>query len=270
MADVPIVIRGLQKRYGDRGVAVQALVDVDLVLQAGEFVSLVGPSGCGKSTLLRIVAGIVQPSEGEVLVLGQSAEQARRQRAVSFVFQNPVMLPWRKTIDNVGFALEVLGAPRRNREARARDAMALVGLQGFEQALPDQLSGGMRQRAALARALTLQPRVLLMDEPFGALDELTRERLNVELLRVLAGSPAAVLLVTHSIEEAVLLSDRIIVMTPRPGRIGAEIPIDLPRPRLPTLRQTPAFVAYAARVRELLYAYELAAEERPSGALAGA
>src|SRR5260370_4415671 len=225
MVDVPIVIRGLQKRYGDRGVAVQALVDVDLVLQAGEFVSLVGPSGCGKSTLLRIVAGIVQPSEGEVKVLGQSAEQARQQRAVSFVFQNPVMLPCRKTLDNVGFALELLGAPRRDREARAREAMALVGLQDFEHALPDQLSGGMRQRAALARALTLQPRVLLMDEPFGALDELTRERLNVELLRVLTESPAAVLLVTHSIEEAVLLSDPILAMPPPPPRISPQIPI---------------------------------------------
>jgi NitT/TauT family transport system ATP-binding protein len=230
-----------------------AVDDVSLDVGPGELVSLIGPSGCGKSTLLRLVADILQPTDGRIEVDGVSPQQARRRHAFSFVFQNPVMFPWLNLLENVEFALQIIGSKRETRTAIARELIALVGLDGFEDAMPNQLSGGMRQRAAIARALTMRPDLLLMDEPFGALDEITRERMNFELLRILAQTGAAVLFVTHSIDEAVILSDRILVMTSRPGRIRSVIPIDLPKPRRPADRYAPDFVETTLIVRKALH-----------------
>jgi NitT/TauT family transport system ATP-binding protein len=230
-----------------------ALEDVSLELQAGEFVSLIGPSGCGKSTLLRLIADILVPIAGHIEVAGLSPREARRRHAYSFVFQNPTLFPWLTLQQNVEFALSIVGSSATVRHSTARHLIELVGLGGFEEALPSQLSGGMRQRAAIARALTLEPNLLLMDEPFGALDEITRERMNLELLRILRQTGASVLFVTHSIDEAVILSDRILVMTPRPGRIRAEIPIELAKPREAATRFQPAFVETTIAVRRALY-----------------
>lgn len=244
----------LEMTYRSRGVSVQALAPLSFAVPRGQFVSLIGPSGCGKSTLLRLIADIVRPTGGQLWVEGLAPTEARRRRVYSFVFQNPVLLPWRPLLDNVQFGLEVIGLPPSERRARARDLIRLVGLEGFEQAAPHQLSGGMRQRAAIARALTLNPALLLMDEPFGALDEITRERMNFELLRILAQTGATVLFVTHSIDEAVILSDRVLVMTPRPGALSADIDIDLPRPRDPRMRDSDHFIRLCRQVREALYA----------------
>jgi NitT/TauT family transport system ATP-binding protein len=213
------------RRFG----AVQALDRVSLRVQAGEFVSVVGPSGCGKSTLLEILGGLLTPDAGEVVVAGEHVQGPRDSTAI--VFQEVSTLPWRSVLDNVAFALEVKKSPRRQRREKAQELIDLVGLSGFERHYPGQLSGGMRQRVAIARSLTLEPDLILADEPFGALDEQTRLMLSLELLRIVDRLGCGVLLITHSIQEAILLSDRVLVMSARPGRILDEVDVGLPRPR---------------------------------------
>jgi NitT/TauT family transport system ATP-binding protein len=214
-----IALDRVSKTYASQAGDTEALQDVSLAVERGEFVSLIGPSGCGKSTLLRIVGDLVTPSTGSVTVNGKQAEAARLDRDYGIVFQAPVLYDWRTVEANVGLPLEVIGRPRSERNQRVRALLRLVGLDGFRRHYPWQLSGGMQQRAAIARALVTNPAILLMDEPFGALDEMTRERLNGELLNLCRETGATVLFVTHSIGEAVFLSSRVVVLTPRPGRI---------------------------------------------------
>jgi len=222
--------------------AVHALDRFSLEVWPREFVSFIGPSGCGKSTLLRIVADLISPSAGLALIDGKLPNVSRLAREVGFVFQDAALLEWRSILDNVLLPLELAGVPAREREDRSRELISLVGLSGFEAAWPRQLSGGMRQRASIARALATRPRVLLMDEPFGALDQITRDRLNMELVRITESTESTVLFVTHSIREAVLLSDRVVVVSPRPGRIVAVMDVDLPRPRSLATRDNPRYL----------------------------
>lgn len=222
--------------------SLQALENVSLQINEREFVSLIGPSGCGKSTLLRIISDLIQPTDGTAEIDGSAPREARLARKIGFVFQDAALLEWRTILDNVALPLELAGVDAEERTARSRELIDLVGLSGFENAWPRQLSGGMKQRAAIARALATKPRVLLMDEPFGALDQITRDRLNIELVRITEATQATVLFVTHSIREAVLLSDRAVVMSPRPGQIVADISIDLPRPRSLATRDEPRYV----------------------------
>ena len=229
-----------------------ALQDVSLRIAPGEFVSLIGPSGSGKSTLLRIIGDLIPPSEGQVQVNGKSPRAARRARDYGIVFQSPVLYDWRTVRRNVELPLEVMGYPRREWTPRAGRMLELVGLQQFREHYPWQLSGGMQQRVAIARALAFSPPILLMDEPFGALDELTRERMNQELLTIWAQTQNTVVFVTHSIPEAVFLSSRVVVLTPRPGRIEAIVPIDLPHPRNAGTRRDPRFFDLITRVRSAL------------------
>lgn len=227
-----VTIAGVDLVYELRGGApVQALRAIDLSVAEGSFVSLIGPSGCGKSTLLRIVGDLLSPTAGRVAIGGRTPREARLKREIGFVFQEAALLDWRRIRDNIALPLELRGVDRATRFAKADELIRLVGLDGFQDAWPRQLSGGMRQRAAIARALSTDPRLLLLDEPFGALDQITRDRLNMELARIHEITGITVVLVTHSIREAVLLSDRIVVMTPRPGRISRIIEVDLPRPR---------------------------------------
>lgn len=228
---------------------VDALTNVSLSVRPGEFISLIGPSGCGKSTLLRLAADLIAPTIGTVTVLSQAPAAARRARSFSMVFQDPALLPWRTVQQNVELPLELAHRPVHERRAAAEANIALVGLAGFERSRPAQLSGGMRQRASIARALTLQPQLLLMDEPFAAVDEITRDRLNLELLDIWQRTGAAILFVTHSIEEAVFLSDRVVVLTARPGTVCEEIPIDLPRPRALLTKRTQAAFQLTSRAR---------------------
>ncbi len=220
---------------------VQALDHVSLEVRPREFVSLIGPSGCGKSTMLRVISDLITPTGGIALVDGEPPRKARLARDIGFVFQDAALLEWRSILDNVLLPLEIAGVPARERESRSRELIELVGLNGFEAARPRQLSGGMRQRASIARALSTRPRVLLMDEPFGAVDQITRDRLNMELVQITEKTNATVLFVTHSISEAVLLSDRVVVMSPRPGRILSVIDINLPRPRSLATRDDPHY-----------------------------
>ncbi len=221
---------------------VQALDNVSLDIKAQEFVSLIGPSGCGKSTLLRVISDLMAPSQGSAHIAGREPREARLAREIGFVFQDAALLEWRTILENVVLPLELAGVSVAERESRSRDLIKLVGLSGFERAWPRQLSGGMRQRAAIARALATRPRVLLMDEPFGALDQITRDRLNMELVWITEATRATVLFVTHSIREAVLLSDRVVVMSPRPGRVVSIIDIVLPRPRTLGTRDDPRYI----------------------------
>lgn len=257
-----IEVRNLRKAYRSRRGSTVALERCDLTVQPGEWVSLIGTSGCGKSTLLRVLANIIEPTSGSVSMGGLSPVEARKRRLFALVSQHSVLLPWRRLIENVELGLEVMHVDRRERERRAREAVELVGLAGFERAYPAELSGGMRQRAAIARALTLRPQVLLMDEPFGALDELTREYLNFELLRILEETRATFVLVTHSITEAVIMSDAAVVMSPRPGRIVARIPVGFGRHRTPAIRDAPGFTATEHELRHALLGRS--AEERLS------
>ena len=252
----PVVrIQGVDKVFTarDRGQTV-ALQGIDLDIMPGEFVSLIGPSGCGKSTLLRIIGDLVQPTRGEVLVNGKSAEQARRDRDYGVVFQSPVLFDWRSVEDNVKLPLEILGKPKAWRTQRAKEMLDLVELGDFTRHMPYQLSGGMQQRVAIARALSFEPRILLMDEPFGALDEMTRERMNDEVLRIWEQTGTTIVFVTHSIPEAVYLSSRVVVMSARPGQITKIVDIDVPRPRGDASRETDRYFARITEVREALRA----------------
>jgi NitT/TauT family transport system ATP-binding protein len=228
---------------------VEALSKVDLQVAAGDFVSLIGPSGCGKTTLLRVIADLEQPTAGTVLVNGVSPHEARVRRQYGYVFQAPALYPWRTVERNVMLPLEVMGFDASERKERARRYLELVNLSGFERKFPWQLSGGMQQRASIARALCFDPALLLMDEPFGALDEIVRDHLNEQLLRLWVNTGKTVIFVTHSIPEAVFLSTKIVVMSPRPGRIIDVITCDLPRDRTLEFRETPEFLKIAQRVR---------------------
>jgi NitT/TauT family transport system ATP-binding protein len=228
---------------------VEALSGVNLQIAQGEFVSFIGPSGCGKTTLLRLIADLEQPTAGTLLINGMSAEEARRNRAYGYVFQAPALYPWRTIEKNVMLPLEVMDFPAEERRERAKRYLALVNLSGFERKFPWQLSGGMQQRASIARALSFDPALLLMDEPFGALDEISRDHLNEQLLRLWDKTDKTVVFVTHSIPEAVFLSTRIVVMSPRPGRIIDIIDCDFPRDRSLDIRDTPEFIEIAHRVR---------------------
>ena len=234
-----------------------ALQDVALELQDGEFLSLIGPSGCGKSTLLRLVAGLIEPSVGSIAISGESPARARARRELGFVFQEPTLLPWRTALENVTLLLEVA---RRGTAAERRrhglELLELVGLSDFADAHPAKLSGGMQRRVGIARALALDPSILLLDEPFGALDEITRQRMNMELLRIWTQRRTTALMVTHNVGEAVFLSDRVLVMGTNPGRIVAEVSIDLPRPRQLHLLQDPRFFAFSAQLTSLLFGDE--------------
>ena len=229
-----------------------ALTGIDLAIERGEFVSLIGPSGCGKSTLLRIIGDLIEPSDGSVTVNGKAAHQARLDRDYGIVFQNAVLYDWRTVSKNISLPLEMLGWDRTRRATRIEEMLELVELTGFENHHPWQLSGGMQQRVSIARALSFSPALLLMDEPFGALDEMTRERLNMELLRIWEETGSTIVFVTHSISEAVFLSTRVVVMSPRPGRISDLLEIDLPQPRTAALREDPRFFELVTALRESL------------------
>ena len=250
---VAVECRDLTVRFMSERRAVTALESVSFTVGEGSFLTLLGPSGCGKSTLLRVIADIVQPSSGSVRVLGGTPAAARRNRQIGFVFQDAALLPWRSALDNVRLPLEVGG--RREPPPGSMDPealLALVGLAGWEKALPHELSGGMRQRVSIARALLGGPRVLLMDEPFGALDEITRDRLNEELLRIWRETGTTIVFVTHSIYEAAFLGQQVLILAAHPGRVREIVAIDLPEPRRLSFRETPDFTARAAHLRAVL------------------
>ncbi len=253
--DAAVRVRGLNRVFAaKRGPGVQALADVDLDVAPGEFVSLIGPSGCGKSTLLRLIADLDTPTSGELTVFGKSPRRARLDQDYGIAFQQAGLLPWRTVAANIELPLKLHGADRSTRHGRVQELVELIGLQDFAGSYPDQLSGGMQQRVAIARALAESPRLLLMDEPFGALDEMTRERMQDELVRICAETRAAVVFVTHSIPEAVFLSDRVVVMSPRPGRISDTVAVNVAdAARDDALREDDAFFRGVAAVREALH-----------------
>jgi len=258
----PVVrISGVDKTFTAGGrVVTTALSGIDLEIGRGEFVSLIGPSGCGKSTLLRVIGDLTSPTRGTVEVNGKAAHSARLGREYGMVFQAPVLFEWRTVEENVKLPLELLGMDRSERDARARTMLDLVELADFTRHRPYQLSGGMQQRVAIARALALEPAILLMDEPFGALDEMTRERMNTEVLRIWQQTGTTVVFVTHSIPEAVFLSTRVVVMSARPGRITRVVDVPLPHPRNEETREDPRYFRLVTEVREAL---------RAGGGLAG-
>lgn len=248
-----VSIQAVNKIFGKAGAnQTVALQDIALYIEQGEFVSLIGPSGCGKSTLLRIIGDLISPTNGTVLVNGKPAPQARIDRDYGIVFQAPVLFDWRSVEKNVQLPLEIMGKSASERAERANQMLELVELNGFQKHYPYQLSGGMQQRVSIARALSFNPQLLLMDEPFGALDEITRERLNAELLDIWSRTKTTIVFVTHSIPEAVFLSTRVVVMSARPGRITQIIPIDLPQPRNFDTRESPRYYELITRVREAL------------------
>jgi NitT/TauT family transport system ATP-binding protein len=249
-ARVAVAIEGLTKTF-PRG-NVTALESIDLQIESGEFISLIGPSGCGKSTLLRVIGDLIEPTTGSVSINGKPASRARADREYGIVFQDAVLFDWRSVAKNISLPLEMLGWDRARRAARVQEMLELVELGGFGDHDPWQLSGGMQQRVSIARALAFEPALLLMDEPFGALDEMTRERLNLELLAIWQQLRSTVVFVTHSISEAVFLSSRVVVMSPRPGRISGVVPVDLPYPRTVETREQPRFFELVTQVRELL------------------
>jgi NitT/TauT family transport system ATP-binding protein len=229
-----------------------ALESISLEVRPKEFLCIIGPSGCGKSTILGLTAGLLKPSQGEVLIDGGSIEQARGAHQIGLVFQDAVLLPWRTVRENVALPLEVLQLPKSERARKIDTVLELVRLDGFDNRFPHELSGGMRQRLGIARALSFDPQILLMDEPFGALDAITRDKMSIELLRIWEQRQKTVIFVTHSISEAAFLSDRVVVMTPRPGRIRSIIENSLPRPRTLAMRDAPEFIALSRRLRDML------------------
>jgi NitT/TauT family transport system ATP-binding protein len=252
-------IKNGDKIYKARGRALKAVDNVSLELREGEFVSIVGPSGCGKSTLMMMVAGLVPVSSGEIAIKGDAVRKPYTD--VGVIFQRDALLEWRTVLNNVLLQIDVRGLPRSKYETSARALLARVGLAGFENSYPWELSGGMRQRAALCRGLIHDPSLLLMDEPFGALDALTREQMNLDLQRIWLANRKTMLFITHSIWEAIFLADRVAVMSPRPGRIATIIDIELPRPRRLSVRESKQFGAYAALIREQFQAFGLLNED---------
>jgi NitT/TauT family transport system ATP-binding protein len=247
-----ITLENVGKVFRTRRATVRALDGIQLSIRDKEFVCLIGPSGCGKSTILSLIAGLMKPTSGALMIDGKSIDAARQAHQIGLVFQDAVLLPWRTAHENVSLPLEVLKFPRSERAERIKAVIDLVGLSGFEQRFPHELSGGMRQRLGIARALSFDPQVLLMDEPFGALDAITRDNMSMELLRIWEQRQKTVVFVTHSISEAVLLSDRVVVLTPRPGRMSATIDNPLPRPRPLHMRDSPQFIALSRQLRNLL------------------
>jgi NitT/TauT family transport system ATP-binding protein len=247
-----IELRNVSKIFETGQSKVHALQSVDLSILNKEFVCILGPSGCGKSTILGMIAGLIAPDAGSVSIENGPVDEARSSRRIGLVFQDAVLLPWRTVAENVALPLEVLKLPRHERETKIRDVLELVKLEGFESRFPHELSGGMRQRLGIARALSFDPPVLLMDEPFGALDAITRDKMSIELLRIWEQRQKTVVFVTHSISEAALLSDRVVVMTPRPGRIAEIVDNPLPRPRPLQIRDSAEFIALSRKLRELL------------------
>ena len=254
MSNTVISTSNLDLTFQTADSPVHALSDINLDIEKGEFVSLIGPSGCGKTTLLRVIADLEQPTGGSITVNGMTPKQARLARAYGYVFQAAALFPWRTIAANIALPLEVMGIAKAEQEKRITDNLALVDLTGFEKKFPWQLSGGMQQRASIARALAVQPDMLLMDEPFGALDEIVRDHLNEQLLKLWAATQKTIVFVTHSIPEAVFLSTKIVVMSPRPGRIHEIIDCDLSTERPLEIRETPEFLAIAQRVRDGLKA----------------
>jgi NitT/TauT family transport system ATP-binding protein len=245
-----IVVSNLEKTYATRGRAqVHALAGISVEVGAGEFITIVGQSGCGKTTLLKILAGLLPRSAGSVTLRGRLVDGPSRD--IGIVFQDPVLLPWRTVFDNVMLPVEVLGLDRKSSGSRAMDLLGLVGLEGFEDKSPHELSGGMRQRVAIARSLVHDPSLLLMDEPFGALDAMTREFMNLELLRIWEESGKTIVFITHSIPEAAFLADRVVVMSARPGRIQEIVDVRLPRPRDLDMMASDEFGVYTRRIRHL-------------------
>ncbi len=251
--DRPVVeVIGAGKRYGTAAAGVVALDGIDLAIGQGEFVSLIGPSGCGKSTLLRLIGDLTSPTTGEIRVNGKTPRRARLDRDYGMVFQAPVLMDWRTVEKNVQLPLEIMGFPAAERARRAADLLDLVELGEFARRYPWQLSGGMQQRVAIARALAFDPKLLLMDEPFGALDEMTRERMNLELMHLWRRLGTTIVFVTHSIPEALFLSTRVVVMSPRPGRVAKIVTIDLPQPRTVETREEQRYFDLVIEVREAL------------------
>ena len=247
-----VACRGVGVRFYTDRRSVTALSGIDLDVARGEFLTLLGPSGCGKSTLLRALADLVPVSGGEIRILGDTAEAARRRRDIGFVFQDPALLPWRTSLQNVALPLEVADGAKHRGKATPIELLELVGLEGWEHAYPHELSGGMRQRVSLARALVSDPKILLMDEPFGALDEITRDRLNEELRRVWRETGTTILFVTHSIYEAAFLGQRVLMLASNPGRVREIVKVELPEARALAIRETVEFVELAAYLRRVL------------------
>ncbi|TMI02981.1 MAG: ABC transporter ATP-binding protein [Betaproteobacteria bacterium] len=246
-----ITVRNVSKTFSTEGtVALEALREVSVEILPGQFVAFVGPSGCGKSTLLKLIGGLLEPSSGHISV--GASQVTGPSRGIGVMFQTPVLFPWRTVLENVLLPIEVFGLERRAATEKARDILRLVGLEGREGAYPRELSGGMQQRAALSRVLVIDPSIILMDEPFGALDEFTRERMNLELLRIWQERGQTIVFVTHSISEAVFLADRVVVMDTAPGRVLAVVDVPLPRPRSIDLMKSPEFAGKAFEVREYL------------------
>ena len=253
-ATAPVVVEaaGIGKVFGTGDGAVTALESVDMTIRQGEFVSLIGPSGCGKSTLLRLIGDLTQPTSGTLSINGKPASRARLDRDYGMVFQAPVLMDWRTITKNIELPLEIMGYPADERRRRATELLKLVELEAFADRHPWQLSGGMQQRVAIARALSFDPKLLLMDEPFGALDEMTRERMNAELMSIWRRTGTTIVFVTHSIPEAVFLSTRVVVMSARPGRIAQVVDIDLPDERSFETRESERYFRLVTRVREAL------------------
>lgn len=248
-----IVVKDVNKTFQLQTSSLKVLDGMSFEVEDCEFVSIIGPSGCRKSTILRLIADIIPVTKGEIKLHGLTPSEARKKQLFSFVFQDPVLLPWRSCLKNVELPLEMMSSQERKKyDGKAMELLKLVGLDGFEKVNPSQLSGGMKQRAAIARALLQNPSILLMDEPFGALDEITRDKMNLELLRIWHEIKTAVLFVTHSIDEAVFLSDRVLVLTSHPGFVFKEIKIDLPRPRTRVIRQSEEAFSYSSEVRKAL------------------